>query len=193
MEQNKLKIKCPYCGTILTVGKIPNIENCTVTCPACGQKDIFRNFQLFVPHVSETTEETEIPEQGQREERQKEETQIPTGLGLGWLVNMATGEARQLHVGRNTIGRQPKAEPAQADFAYIDEQRKVSRRHAIITVTPMPGGGFRHCVQNWENMNSTYVDAMLVGKEDVVVLNHGQVLTLANSVRLRFEVRENNS
>ena len=47
-----IKIKCPWCNAVLSVKNRPDIETKNVTCPVCKQKSAFTQFTLLTPPSS---------------------------------------------------------------------------------------------------------------------------------------------
>ena len=53
--ESKLIIKCPFCGTPLSVKNIPGIEKKNLTCPVCKCKAPFTSFKSAVKNDHEDT------------------------------------------------------------------------------------------------------------------------------------------
>lgn len=49
--ESKLIIKCPFCGTPLSVKNIPGIEKKNLTCPVCKCKAPFTSFKSAVKMI----------------------------------------------------------------------------------------------------------------------------------------------
>jgi phage FluMu protein Com len=50
---NIVKLKCPLCGGVLSVRKMPGIEHLSISCPACKQKSIFSAYITLCEAVVE--------------------------------------------------------------------------------------------------------------------------------------------
>lgn len=47
MEENVLKIKCSFCGAMLSVKRQPGIESKFLTCPVCNSKAPFTSYKIL--------------------------------------------------------------------------------------------------------------------------------------------------
>ena len=54
-----VKIKCPYCGSVLSVKNQIGIESKSVTCPICKQKSPFMDFKKVIDKSND--ESTQYP------------------------------------------------------------------------------------------------------------------------------------
>lgn len=57
-----IQIKCPFCGAVLSVKNIPDIESKNVTCPICKHKYPFSQFKRVTTSNTNDDPETEYPE-----------------------------------------------------------------------------------------------------------------------------------
>ena len=113
-----IKIKCPYCGAVLSVKNQAGIETKSVTCPICKQKSPFKDFKKVVDKGND--EKTQYPGDDEktsyRTSSDEGGTDIGTGLNftLGKLRVIPSGPSFQLKPGKNIIGR--RATQSTADF-----------------------------------------------------------------------------
>lgn len=182
-----IKIKCPFCGTVLSVKNQPGIENKHVTCPICKNKYPFTEFKRTTPSCQEDTD-TEYPGMDRKHEEEHTTTELPQmNFTLGRLKVVGTAKAFQLRTGRNVVGR--KSVKSQADF-QIDtaEKRAMSREHLLIEVKKMPAKGFVHYVSLCkEKVNKTFIGNEPLVYGDVLILGHGDVIRLPDAT-LKFEI-----
>lgn len=184
-----IKIKCPYCGSVLSVKNQTGIESKNVTCPICKQKSPFKDFKKVVDKVND--ESTQYPGDDEKTsyKTSSERTDIGTGLNftLGKLRVMPSGPSFQLKPGKNIIGR--RATQSSADFQIpMETSKRLSREHLIIEVKKVPGKGFVH----YASLCKQKTNKTLIGNEqleygDCVVLNHGDVIKLPD-VNVKFEI-----
>lgn len=181
-----IKIKCPYCGAVLSVKNQAGIVSKSVTCPICKQKSPFKDFKLIVDKIGE--EHTQYP--GEDCTRVADLGMDSGGSGnltLGRLKVMPSGPSYRLRPGRNIIGR--RATQSTADFQIpMEESKRLSREHLVIEVKKIPGKGFVHyaslCKQK---VNTTFIGNEQLEYGDCVVLNHGDVIKLPD-VNVKFEI-----
>ena len=184
MENKVIKIKCPCCGAILEVKTQPGIENKSVTCPVCKEKQPFKAYKII---VEAAPEETEYPH---GDGAHKEETEIGSGQNftLGELkVADSTLPPFRLKVGKNVIGR--KSPSSSADFQIpTSGEKRMSREHLVVEVKKVPGKGFTHCVSLYkEKVNATWINGIRLEYGDCVVLKDGDQLRLPEAT-LVFEI-----
>ncbi|MBO7068610.1 MAG: FHA domain-containing protein [Bacteroidaceae bacterium] len=181
-----LKIKCPGCGTILQIKNQPDIEDKSVTCPTCKLKS-----KIGACERIDDQKDDDRTQYNHKQESSSEDTilGLDSVIAIGRLINTQTGSTHPLRLGRNTIGRKI-SDPLPTVTIAIEEtktQRTMSREHAIIEVTRLSNGSYRHFLYNWKGKNGTCVDGMPVAEGERVVLTHGQCITLGK-VSLRFEI-----
>ena len=187
-----IKIKCPYCGAVLSVKNQAGIESKSVTCPICKQKSPFKDFKKIAEKFKDDGEHTQYPGDDEKTSYQTSSdpgTDIRTGLNftLGRLTCPLLNKPFQLKPGKNVIGR--KATQSMADCQIPTESSKrMSREHLIIDIKKVQGKGFVHyaslCKQK---INKTYIGNELLEYGDCVVLNHGDVIKLPDAV-VKFEI-----
>lgn len=185
-----IKIKCPYCGAVLSVKNQTGIESKSVTCPICKQKSPFKSFKEVVDKNND--ESTQYPSDDEKTSYQTSSdprTEIGGGLNfnLGILSVLPSGPSFQLKVGKNIIGR--RATQSSADFQIpTDGSKRLSREHLVIEVKKVPGKGFVHyaslCKQR---TNATYIGNEQLEYGDCIVLSHGEIIKLPD-VNVKFEI-----
>lgn len=185
-----IKIKCPYCGAILSVKNQADIESKNVTCPICKQKSPFKNFKKVIDKAKD--ESTQYPSDDEKTSYQTSSdpgTDFGAGLNftLGILRVMPSGPSFQLKFGKNIIGR--SATKSSAEFQIpIEGSRRLSREHLIIEIKKVQGKGYVHyaslCKQK---TNKTFIGNEQLEYGDCLVLNHGDIIKLPD-VNVKFEI-----
>ena len=166
MESSEfLKIKCPECGAVLTVRNEWGIEQKRVKCPVCKQLHKFMDFKPYVVQSKEDKTEYEVFES------------MP-----GKLVDISNGTSYDLSLGKNTIGR--KAGTSQASVQIETSDRYMSRVHIEIRFD-----GRFHFLRVLTEKNPTLVNGQVVHKDEELILQGGETITLANTPLL-FQVKE---
>ena len=185
-----IKIKCPYCGAVLSVKNQADIESKNVTCPICKQKSPFTDFKRIVDKMED--EHTQYP--GGEEKTSYQKSSDPgTDIGrrlnftLGKLKVMPTGPSYQLKNGKNIIGR--RASQSSADFQIATgENKRLSREHLVIEIKKVQGKGFVHYASLYkQKTNKTYIGTELLEYGDCIVLNDGDIIKLPD-VNIKFEI-----
>ncbi len=166
---NIIKIKCPRCGSILSVNEIAGIETKNVTCPVCEYKGVFTDYKKVLYQDPET-------EYGN------------PNLTIGILKIMDTNVSYQLKLGRNVIGR--KSTTSKANFQInTGEKRSMSREHIVIDVKEEKYKGFVHYISLYkEKVNKTFVGSEQLHYNDcVIILKQGDIIKLPDAV-LIFDI-----
>lgn len=185
-----IKIKCPYCGAVLTVKNQMGIESKKVTCPICKQKSPFNDFKRILDNDSDET--TQYP--GSNDNTSYGYSSDPgtdvrnsLNLILGKLKVLSTGLSYQLKPGKNIIGR--KSPQSMADFQIpMGESRRLSREHLVVEIKKVQGKGFVHYASLYkQKVNKTFIGAEPLEYGDCIVLNHGDVIKLPD-VNVKFEI-----
>lgn len=184
----EIKIKCPTCGKILRLADAPNINQATFTCPVCKDKHIVGQCQrIAIPPIGNSGEETRIG--GYSSSSAGEETRIAGGgdetrIGsapqqqeVGQLIDNY-GKFYRLSMGTNTIGR--KASSSTAMIQIDTSDRYMSRSHVVIEVRNMDGQ-IVHLLKNGANKNPSYLNGILIGASDQLILNNGDRLLLGKT------------
>lgn len=188
-----IKIKCPYCGAVLSVKNQAGIESKSVTCPICKQKSPFKDFKKILDKHKDDGEHTQYPGDEEKTSYQNSSSDPGTDVGsglnftLGKLRVMPSGPSFQLKPGKNIIGR--RATQSSADFQILMEgSKRLSREHLVIEIKKVQGKGFVHyaslCKQK---TNKTFIGNEQLEYGDCVVLNHGDIIKLPD-VNVKFEI-----
>ena len=108
--------------------------------------------------------------------------QPPLHATVGVLVDNM-GSTYALRLGINTIGRSAASSTATIQIATND--RTMSRSHAVIEVSNA-GGKTIHILRNGANKNPSYMNGVLIGQQDQLVLNNGDRIKMG-STELTFK------
>lgn len=155
------RVKCPQCGVILEVKNSKNEAVKSFSCPGCHAS------------LSVTFQKQEVDDSITRlPTRQVEHASLP--------MLISNGQAFQLSLGRNIIGR--KATTSVADIQIPTEDRLISRHHALIMVEEDPAGGYRVRLTNYKNKNLTRVNGVDVVDDDEIFLEEGATLLMGATV-----------
>lgn len=171
------KIVCPRCKVVLNVKNATNVAVKEIVCPKCGTR-LKVKFQMQTPpppaYSSNDRGETVLPS-GSFNSKKK-----CYRLSLN-------GVSYELKDGMNTVGR--KAETSQASVQIATASRKMSRMHARITVSRLPGGMTKVTLSNWQNKNTTTVNGIPIAEESTAMLKNGNRVKMGD-VELLFEEYE---
>lgn len=186
-----IQIKCPFCGAVLSVKNIPDIDKKNVTCPICKQTNRFVNYKSVNPNADRNTRNVDNDVNSHRRfvNSANDATQYgPMNFTIGRLKLKGTDISYQLKPGKNEIGRMSKN--STVDF-QIDtgESRRMSRNHLVIEVVKENYKGYIHYISlSKENVNPTTINGnpMCYGV-DKVILNNGAIIKLPDA-ELRFEI-----
>ena len=167
----EVKIKCPTCGTLLSVKSAGDEPEATVTCPSCKAT-------LRVKFNRQQQDATPAPPR--RQPGDEGETVIGKSIAAkaSFFLKVA-GQSYQLSDGLNTIGRQASSSDATIQIATIDH--KMSRHHAKIEVLRYPTGVVRVKISNWQNRNPTWVNGVELSNDETLILNNGCRLKMGNT------------
>ena len=119
------------------------------------------------------------PQHGGEDETRTASASCPT---VGVLVDNM-GSTYALRLGINTIGRSAASSTATIQIATND--RTMSRSHAVIEVSHA-GGKTIHILRNGANKNPSYMNGVLIGQQDQLVLNNGDRIKMG-STELTFK------
>lgn len=186
------RIKCPTCGSILRIA-CNGDEDKVFICPKCHDKHKISECKLVkpkselsvppvtpVPHKPVTPEDPTIFDDSGTEiggAQNGDGTKIIDVTG--YIKDTATGTIYALKLGTNTIGR--KAQTCKATIKVDDPSGYMSRDHAKIDVKLTPDGP-QYIFQNTKNQNSNHINGKLVNNGDILVLNDGDRLDLAQKI-----------
>lgn len=200
-----IKIKCPWCGSVLSVKNRPDIETKNVTCPVCKQKSAFTQFTLLTPvspapmSVSPAPQQPVYPSAPQQPvsnnqfgkgtiyetntppPAQAPQPQLPA-QAFGELVLTTTGTAFPLHQGRNIVGRKS---PGSTSDIQIETgaSRRMSRQHLVIDVEVDPLRGVSHTISLYkEACNAVLVDGQALLYGDRIVIVPGMTISMPDAL-----------
>ena len=178
MENDSLRIKCPHCGAVLIVKKMPGLETKNIPCPICKSVHKFTEYKAPRQMAPGGTDDPTTP----GDATTGSDHTLPVG-DRAWVI----GKLRQkghsgdykLSLGLNTLGR--AAQTSHATVQIKTDDNYMSRMHAAIEVQKLPSGGYIHYFFNTENKNPTYINGMKVEKDDRIVLRSGDIVKMANT------------
>jgi pSer/pThr/pTyr-binding forkhead associated (FHA) protein len=201
MENKTLKIKCPNCGSILTIRYIDGLDTKSITCPKCNIKTRFVDYFQVVKTVNETHENHDEPDEratnygksaapdhatrlNEAPEEKGTAYVSKKNMAVGKLVNLANNATYSLSEGVNTIGRM--AQSSTASLQIDTDDRTMSRSHARIDVVSTQIG-MSHFFMNDKNKNETFVNSQQIGADDRILLSNGDIIQMGKT-RLRFVI-----
>lgn len=181
-----IKIKCPGCGSILQLKNTTDIENKPVTCPVCKLKSRIGDCEKLIDKNDDDATQYSFKNKNSDEDTQLRPNQVSS---TGVLINTQTGSRHYLKLGRNSIGREVISPLPSVTIPIKETQthNTMSREHAIIEITRLGNGSYRHFLYNWKGKNGTFVDGTPLNDGERVILVHGQMIKLGQ-VLLRFEL-----
>lgn len=172
------RIKCPNCGSILEVRNSKNETVKLITCPQC-KVTLSVKFKHLEPLEAHTclAKNQQI---GGETQLQPQNTQTKTAcLEVG-------GRTYKLSEGVNVVGR--KASSSQATVQIDTSDKYMSRQHAKIVVTRMPGGKFKAVISNDRNKNISTIDGQDLLQGDAIVLNDGDRIVMGETTVIYKEL-----
>ena len=187
-----IQIKCPFCGSVLSIKNRPGIESKSAACPVCSHKYPFSQFKKVTPRPSTDddpdTDYSGVEEHTSYAHASSSHTADPgVNYVLGRLSLAGSDVSFRLKPGRNVVGR--RAAKSEADF-QIDtaDSRAMSREHIVIEVKNVPGKGFVHTLSLFkEKVNPTFIGKEPLVYGDRIVLAHGDRIILPDA-ELKFEI-----
>ncbi len=190
MANQKLKIGCPVCGSVLVVLSQPNIERKNVTCPICKNRSPFIKFKEI--------EGFSIIDEERKKHPEEEITQYPSddttmphhtpNYTIGQLIVPALNLKYQLLPGKNVIGRGFDHTKSQADFRIPYATKRTSRHHITINVRKVDDKGFVHLLSTYKSgINPTFLNDTQLEYGDSVILKSGDIIKLPDG-EARFEI-----
>lgn len=171
------KIVCPTCKCVLSVKYVEGIETKNVTCPKCGAKHKYSEYQPYVAkqktnNAQVMTDETELGS-------------INTKATIGSLILPGGSEPAKLKVGRNIIGR--ASSTSTATVQVNDITKTMSRNHYYIDVLVF-GNTVRHLLSVVpEAKNGTSLNGVKLENTDKLVLNDGDIIR-SGQVEVKFKL-----
>lgn len=198
-----VKIKCPWCSSVLSVKLVPGIENKSVNCPVCKHKSPFVEFEKVVaappkPATPPARPSGAVNPGGERTiyggatPANGHATTVLPDAGsanacVGRLEIPSTGEVFPLRPGRNVIGR--RASQSGANIQISTSQKMISREHFVIDMQSTASMGNAYIVSlAKEQVNPTFVGTNRLEFKDAVLLNNGDIIRLPGDVVVRFVI-----
>lgn len=180
----EMKIRCPHCGAVLKVLAKSGIENKTITCPACKESSLFKNYKQII----QNEEETKV------HYKNDEKTQYASDKvsAIGCLrIKGSSGKSYPLVKGKNLVGR--KADSSSARIQLIADNH-MSREHLLIEVMEVEGQGLVHYLSlAKEAVNPTWINNERLLFGDSVILEPGAEIKMPSSVTLVFDMVDKDS
>lgn len=165
----KIKVKCPHCGSVLVIDDNPDKAGKSLACPICRTTRKREEYKPYVP--KKVSDETEIVKAVKNR--------------VGRLFDLATGKEYALKEGNNLVGRMTHSSPSPASIPIDTTDIGMSRRHMYLDVMKGRDGYFHTYISNAENKNATYVNSELLKDDDKIALKDGDIIRFANT-KLRF-------
>ncbi len=190
MPQKK-RVKCPHCKQLLDVVNSRNEKVKTITCVNCGGRmnvqfpapspddEVIPDAETVHPHKNHDVSKTIYGGKPQKPKHDTGDASQPVWHVV--LKDANNGRSYPLHMGRNIVGR--ASANSDADVQIDTNDRFMSRRHMLITLTSVPGlAQPKVTIQNHQNKNVTYVNGAPLDKADIVVLENGSTIKMGNSI-----------
>lgn len=157
----------------------------SVRCPVCKEKHRFVEFRIVkkeIPGVSKDNDKTDLgflPSSSDKTELP--EISNPYSF-KGYLLDTTRGKEYPLNMGINLIGRKTFKTPSFADIAIETSDMGFSRKHLYIDVSRDSEGKYRFVAYNAENKNPTFINGILIEKEDKVILHADNMIKSSDTV-----------
>lgn len=184
-----VKIKCPNCGAILNVKDAPGLNDKSVRCPICGEKQAFSNYKE-VKSVS-AEDDTEYKNHNANSAKEDDMTEINTGEGedtvittYGYLLDIKTKKKYSLKDGVNYVGRKATSTPGKVNVRIETSDMGFSRSHLCLE-SVMQAGVRKYKVYNDACKNPTFLNGEKIEKDDVLFLKENDIIKSSN-VELQF-------
>jgi DNA-directed RNA polymerase subunit RPC12/RpoP len=170
MIQQKIRIKCPKCNSILDVYNSKNENVKQIVCPNCNASLIIK----FREDNDYSNAQSKIPNLNNKLNINKHTDERKTETLLIDKKNNEIGKLRykskyyKLQEGENIIGR--KSQSSTANIQIETNDRFMSRLHAMIEIKCLANGNYYTTITNWKNQNPTYVNGQKIQQNDKFVL-----------------------
>lgn len=181
-----IRVRCKKDGTILRLKEVAGMEKAMLTCPTCGVRRPFTEYE----RIGEKSDNTIYAEQsGPKNGGQYQSDDTTTNIGkqgvnaakknadIGYLRVMPDGEEFRLKMGRNVIGR--KSEYSSADIQISCVNKRMSKEHIVIDVKKVAGVGLVYHLRLYkEKVNATFLNNVKIEPADTLVLSDKDVIKL---------------
>lgn len=182
-------VKCPKCGTPLTVKNLKDKREVRINCPKCESPLKV----TFSPEEEPLTAHT-LLEMPKKPSVDNGATQLAgNAYGATVLATPKEKPAKEsinarlvfddqpyfLEEGQNIIGR--KGATSKATVQIATDDRYMSRQHCAITVTTLPDGTKKAVLSNYQNKNLTTIDGQEIETGDAIRLVNGNRITMGHT------------
>lgn len=179
-----MKIKCPNCGAVLIVKKVPGMENKSVPCSVCKVTNPFVKFKE-VKEQAYDPEDTELKKKkSQKDDADEEDTDFEKEA---LLYDMSTQKRYLLKDGVNLVGRKTYKKESVADIPIETEVKGFSRSHFYVEVMRY-GMDLKLKMYLAENKNETFVNSERIEKDEKIILQNGDLIK-CSSLELKVIIR----
>lgn len=179
-----MKIKCPNCGAVLIVKKVPGMENKSVPCSVCKVTNPFVKFtevkvQAYDPEDTELKKKKSYKDDTDEEDTDFEKEAL--------LYDMFTLKRYLLKDGVNLVGRKTYKKESVADVPIETEVKGFSRSHFYVDVMRY-GADLKLKMYLAENKNETFVNSERIEKDEKIILQNGDLIK-CSSLELKVIIR----
>lgn len=164
-----IKVTCPNCKSLLSINRVPGIEDKLLTCPVCRFKSkvsVYMQGSMAQGGGGADEEPTQV-NFGPAQEKDKQ---------IGSLY--ISDQEFSLQMGRTLVGR--LASTSHADMQIPTDDRYMSRSHAYITVRER-NGQIEHLLEPANPKNPIKLNGKVLENGDIVVLNWGDKLVFGHT------------
>lgn len=184
VDMETMKIKCPNCGAILIVKKVPGMESKSVPCSVCKVTNPFVKF-TEVKEQSYDPEDTELKKKKTTKDDTDEEDTDFEKEAL--LYDTSTQKRYMLKDGLNLVGRKTYKKESVADVPIETLVKCFSRSHFYVDVLRY-GVDLKLKMYLAENKNDTFVNSERIEKGEKIILQEGDVIK-CSSLELKVVIR----
>lgn len=184
VDMETMKIKCPNCGAILIVKKVPGMESKSVPCSVCKVTNPFVKF-TEVKEQSYDPEDTELKKKKTTKDDTDEEDTDFEKEAL--LYDTSTQKRYMLKDGLNLVGRKTYKKESVADVPIETLVKYFSRSHFYVDVLRY-GVDLKLKMYLAENKNDTFVNSERIEKGEKIILQEGDVIK-CSSLELKVVIR----
>ena len=179
-----MKIKCPNCGAVLIVKKVPGMENKSVPCSVCKVTNPFVKFKE-VKEQAYDPEDTELKKKkSHKDDADEEDTDFEKEA---LLCDVSTQKSYLLKDGLNLVGRKTYKKESVADIPIETEVKGFSRSHFYVEVMRY-GVDLKLKMCLAENKNETFVNSERIEKDEKIILQNGDLIK-CSSLELKVIIR----